>query len=513
MRPIPSAKKMTSLFIVPYLIGGCGSSTTIQAKRLPEKVEAPAPAPDSPHQDEEKQVFGLLGQGTNSLNGQLVGSCIIGDLPSSNVLGKVYETPEYAGDGQNVDFKYAEVSSSKELKKKSEVNLAAKGSWGLSSAQGRASFIESAEIKQEDINIFYHVKVVNPEVKMSNIRLSPEALELLEKQGISALYKRCGDEAIIGYQTGGELFSIIQISKRDSTNTSSTSAVASAAGVNFSLNGEIKIDESKNQNDLKVEVRGKYIGGKGEAVKTSLAEFKNQAEGWTKVVAEHGSVLNLITVKYSQLAAGALDPQLVKMQDFMANLEKEYDLLGEYIELVKNEMGRTSDLELTERFAKAASEADQLRGEIITKLMTCQKSLDFDNCVDTQLSLKVSVFGKDFFEKRVDPSCGVATWKETQNAACGFHDKDVARSNDPVCGVELYNQRNERKCHLTHCTFRQNSECEPQTVCEDNYVRRPEYGVEKYKDCSVKEPEANTCRFEGGEPEAFKECVLIKPKT
>lgn len=513
MRRITFVKKMTSLFVLPYLVGGCGSSTSIQAKVRTQKVEAPAP--EDQLQDEEKQVFALLGQGSNSFNGGVaVGRCILGDLPSSNVLGKEYETPEYAGDGQTIEFKHSEVSSTEELRKKTEMSLDVKGSSGLYSGKVKASFLESQEINQEDINIFYHVKVVNPEVKMSNVRLSPEALELLEKQGLPALYKRCGDEAIIGYQTGGELLSMIQISKRDKTNTSSMAVAAEASGVKFSVNGKIIVDESNKKNDLKVDVSGKYIGGKAEIIKTGVTEFRDQAEGWAKVVAQHGVVLNLVKIKYSELAAGALDPQLVKMQDFMNDLDKKYDLLGDYVEQINNEMGHVSDLQLKDRYSRAKADATKLKGEIIDKLTACKNLLDVEHCIDIQLTEKVDLFGTNFFEKRADPSCGVATWKEIQNAACGLHDKDVAKTNDPVCGVELYNQRNERKCREYYSGCRKDApECPPKTACEDNYVRRPEYGVEKYKDCSVKEPEANTCRFEGGEPETFKECVLIKPKT
>ncbi len=505
---------MTSLFVLPYLVGGCGSSTTVKAKMPTQKVETPAPAPMNQSQDEEKQVLALLGQGSNSFTGGVaVGRCIIGELPSSNVLGKEYETPEYAGDGQSIAFKHSEVSSNQELRKKSELSLEAKGTSGLYSGKIKASFIESVDINQEDINIFYHVKVVNPEVKMSNVRLSPEALELLEKQGLSALYKRCGDEAIIGYQTGGELLSMIQISKRDKTNKSSMAVAAEASGVKFSANGKIIVDESNKKNDLKVDVSGQYIGGKGEKIETSVTEFRDQAESWAKVVAQHGVVLNLVKVKYSELAAGARDPQLVKMQDFMNDLDKQYDLLSDYVEQINNEMGHVSDLELKDRYSKAKADATILKGEIIEKLIGCQSLLDIEHCVDIQLTEKIDLFGTNFFERRVDPSCGVATWREIQNPACGWHDKDVAKINDPVCGIELYNQRNERKCHMTRCNRNISDECEPQQVCEDNYVRRPEYGVEKYKNCSVKEPEANTCRFAGGEPETFKECILIKPRS
>lgn len=504
---------MISLFVLPYLVGGCGSSTTIQAKRPTQKVEAPAqtPTPTPEALQDEKAAFALLGQGSNSFSGWVaVGSCIIGDLPSSNVLGKKYETPEYAGDGQSISFKSSEVSSTQELRKRSELSLEAKGSSGFTSGKAKASFIETVDLKQEDINIFYYVKVVNPEVKMSNVKLSPEALDLLEKQGPAALYKRCGDEAIIGYQTGGELLSMIQISKRDKTNTSSVAAAAEASGVKFSINGKIQVDESNKKNDLKVDVAGTYIGGKGEKIKTNVTEFRDQAEDWAKVVAQHGVVLNLVKVKYSELAAGAIDPQLVKMQDFMNDLDKQYDLLGDYVEQINNEMGHVSDLELQERYSKAKADATKLKGEITDKLISCKSLLDVEHCVDTELTKKVDLFGTNLFEKRVDPSCGVATWKPIQNFSCGSHDIAVPKFNFPPCGVESYNAKDEPKCRKVGLEGGLNA---GETVCDHHYVERPEYGVKKYKDCMINELEANTCRLEGGQPETFKECVLIKPKT
>lgn len=507
MRTIEVAKKITCLCVFPYFVGACGGSTVIRAKYLPPKMGSLS---EEKRHSEEKYAFGLLGQGAISTSGQLVGSCIEGDLPSSNVLGKKNETDDYSGDGQRIEFEHAELTSTNELRKSLRVSLGGKGSWGLSSAEGKASFFESTEIKQEDINILYKVRVINPEIKMSNVKLTPEALQLLEKQGLSALYKRCGDEAIIGYQTGGEINSLIQVSKRDSKSQKNIAVTAAASGVNFSASGEINIDESKMQNDLKVVVKATFAGGKGEVIKTSPAEFKDQAESWAKVVAEHGVVVNLIRVKYSELAAGALDPQLVKMQDFMSDLETDYDLLGDYVKRVKNEMQVVSDLELIDRYLKQTDEADQLRSDIIAKLISCQKSLEFENCVDTQLTLKVRMFGKDLFEKRADPSCGVATWSMIQNPGCGFHEVDVPKTNFPACGVELYNARDIKLCYKVGLEGGLNA---GETNCDHKYVRLPEFGVEKYKDCTVKEPEANTCRLEGGVPESYKECILLKPKT
>lgn len=506
MVSIGSVTRVLSLF---YFVGGCGGSTTIRAiKKTPSSVKIEA-EPVEKRLGEEKYAFGLMGQGAVSSSGQLVGSCIVGDLPSSNILGQNNETSEYSGDGQRIEFEHKELTSTNELRKSLRVSLGGKGNLGLSSMEGKASFFESTEIKQEDINIIYKVRVINPEIKMSNVRLSPEALELLEKQGISALYKRCGDEAIIGYQTGGEINSLIQVSKRNVSSQKSIAATAAASGVSFSASGEIKIDESKMQNDIAVSVKAIFSGGKGEIIKTSPAEFKSQAEGWAKVVADHGVVVNLIRVKYSQLAAGALDPHLVRMQEFVGDLETEYDLLGDYVRLIKNEMHSSADLSLRDHYLTKAGHVDELRNEILTKLTICRKSLDFPSCVDTQLTLKIRAFGKDLFEKRQDPVCGVAFWTVVQSPACGFTDVDVPKINFPACGVELYHAREEKKCRKVGLEGGLNV---GKTVCDIEIHRRPEYGVEKYKDCSVKEPMANSCRLEGGVPESFKECILLKPK-
>jgi hypothetical protein len=506
MKNIVSIGSVSKFLCLFSLVGGCGGSTAIRAKKVPVKAQV---EPAEKRLGEEKYAFGLMGQGAVSSSGQLVGSCIIGDLPSSNILGKSNETSEYSGDGQRIEFEHKELISTNELRKSLSVSLGGKGTLGLSSVEGKASFFESTEIKQEDINILYKVRVINPEIKMSNVRLSPEALELLEKQGISALYKRCGDEAIIGYQTGGEINSLIQVSKRNVTSQKNIAASAAASGVTFSASGEIKIDESKMQNEISVSVKAIFSGGKGEVIKTSPAEFKSQAEGWAKVVAEHGVVVNLIRVKYSQLAAGALDPHLVRMQEFVSDLETEYDLLGDYVRLIKNEMHSTSDLSLRDHYIAKAGNVDELRNEILTKLTACRKSLDFPSCVDTQLTLKIRAFGKDLFEKRQDPSCGVAVWTVMQNPGCGFSDVDVPKTNFPACGVELYNAREEKKCRRVGLEGGLNA---GETVCDVSIHRRPEYGVEKYKDCSVKEPMANSCRLEGGVPENFKECILLKTK-
>ncbi len=504
MRPIIFTKKMTSLLVLPYLVGGCGSSATIKPRQLPQKVEKAAPIVA----EDEKAAFALLGQGSNSLSGQLVGSCIVGDLPSSNILGRAYETPEYAADGQQIFFDHKEVSSTNELRNSMEISATANANWGTGQGEARASFFEKSVVKQDDLNIYYYVAVKNPEVKMSNVRLSPEALELLEKQGPSALYKRCGDEAIIGYQTGGEIHSLFQISKRDKTDQRSIALAASGAGVIFSASGEIKIDESNSKNEIRVDVKATFSGGKGEIIETSPAAFKSQAESWAKVVAQHGVVLKFVKVKYSELAAGAIDPQISRMQKFMDDLQEEYDRIGDYLRIFKEELHVATDSEIRENYVVKAAEADQLRDEINTKLATCQKSLQFEHCVDTQLTFKVRMFGKDVFEKREDPSCGVATWALIQHTGCGFTNKDVARTNFPLCGVELYKGKNEGICPTGTLIIGGGSD----EGCGGPFVRRPEYGVEKYKDCTINLPIANTCRLPGSVPETYKVCI-VKPKT
>ena len=112
MMPIIFTKKMTGLLALPYRVGGYGSAATIKPRHLPQKVEKAAPIAA----EDEKAAFAFLGQGSNSLSGQLVGSCTIGGLPCSNILGRAYETPEYAADGQQKFFDHKEVSSTNELR-------------------------------------------------------------------------------------------------------------------------------------------------------------------------------------------------------------------------------------------------------------------------------------------------------------------------------------------------------------------------------------------------------------
>lgn len=489
----------------------CGTPDSIKAKHssLHSKVKPISqPQPEVKATTDEYSGY-LTGQGANSKNGQLVGNCITGDSPSSSPIGMTNPSESFTPDGQHIEFQHAEVTSTNQLRRAMNISLAGQASWGLSSGKGKAQFFESSDIKEEDINIYYHIKVLNPEVKLTNVKLTPDALELLEKQGLEALYKRCGDEAIIGYQTGGEMDALIQISSRSSSRHTRAEVAAAAAGISFSASGEIKIDEAKMNNEIRINVKSSYVGGKGEEIKTSPADFKKQAEGWAKVIANHGVVVNLVRVKYSQLAAGAIDPNLSKVQEFIENLESEYDSLSDYVKAAKERISLAKDQTEVNEYARQIAEADKIRDEIFTKIFNCSNDLIFSTCLDSQLAIKSRTFSRNFYERKRDPICGVELWKFFEHPSCGIEPIQVLKQNNAVCGVQLYVGREEKRCRRVGVEGGLNY---GETVCDIHFVRRPEYGVERYKDCMVTETKTKICRVEGVEPELFKECLVAKQK-
>ena len=490
-------------------ITSCGTPHRINGKSisLHKNVKPDLSPKEEINATKDQYSAFLTGQGSNSTNGQLVGNCITGEAPSASPLGVDVSPDGFLPDGQHIEFQHAEVTNTNQLRRAMNISIAGHGTSGLTSGKGKAEFFESSDIKEEDINIYYHIKVLNPEVKLSNVKLTPEALELLEKQGIDALYKRCGDEAIIGYQTGGEMDALIQIGSRSSNRHTAAEIAAAASGISFSASGEIKIDETKMNNEVKINVKSTYVGGKGEDIKTSPADFKKQAEGWAKVIANHGVVVSLVKVKYSQLAAGAIDPNLSKIQDFIGNLEAEYDSLSDYVKAAKEKISLSKDQAEITLYSQRISDADLIRDEIFTKIFACSNDLIFSSCVDSQIAVKSRTFSRNFYERKRDPTCGVELWKFAQHSTCGVEPIQVLKRNDALCGVDLYVGREEKSCHRVGISGGLNY---GEKVCDINFVRRPEYGVERYKDCMVTETVTKTCRVEGLEPELFKECLVIK---
>jgi hypothetical protein len=86
----------------------------------------------------------------------------------------------------------------------------------VGNVSAKAQFLDSVNINDYSIYVLARVSVLNATATMENMSLTDSSHELLERQGADDFRKMCGDVFVSGYTTGGELFSVLEISTRSS---------------------------------------------------------------------------------------------------------------------------------------------------------------------------------------------------------------------------------------------------------------------------------------------------------
>lgn len=110
----------------------------------------------------------------------------------------------------------------------------------LGSISGAAIFVNSVNVNDYSIYVLAHVKVVNSTLSMPDPTLTQQAYDVMNGQGADAFRSLCGDAFVVGYTTGGELYSIIEIQTKSSQEQRDISAkIGGNYGV-FTGAGEFK---------------------------------------------------------------------------------------------------------------------------------------------------------------------------------------------------------------------------------------------------------------------------------
>ena len=359
--------------------------------------------------------------------------CITGDLPTAQ-SGPDGGTKDnyFSPDGQQVIFSYKRIESSSELREllKKQAGFSAKSSLGQIEA-GLASH-DGWSTSSDERYFYTKIEVSNPIVVMKNIKLSDEAYHLLKRKGRESFRLRCGDEAKIGYKSGGTLSQVIRMSKSKQDSKDSIDALIQASGLKIGSNGQIQSDDTTDTSELQVDIFTQWQGGLGEFASTNIRDLRVTNERWPQTVAQHGVVSESITISYDKL---------------ISHLEDPYDdLITNEIHLFRQQLRRLSQIKTN---ILSLSKGDQtistqnlkkLESLIITvtqKIRACEKTTKIEKCQDLNLLFTA----KDFVlsTPMIHQSCGVKSQHKPPQPVCTTKTVTTWETKpDPSCPVESY---------------------------------------------------------------------------
>ena len=285
---------------------------------------------------------------------------------------------------------------------------------------------------------FYLIEVENPQVNLVNIKLSDEAYNLYLTRGLSAFHQKCGKEVVIGYKTGGYLYHLIKVSKKSVEDRTTIDQLIKASGFGFGLKGQLQSGQAKQSANLNFEVYSKWQGGKGEFTFTNIDDLRRMSEKWPETVANHGVILEKITMPYQKLIAVIDDPfyQIISNEiiEFANQLDRLQNIKKNYLKI------RTINKDKVESIS--ANKLDQLQ-KLITKLIKqiaiCEDLTSINKCQNIDLLIKAQDF--NIVTIREHPSCGVEKYlkKLKRDKSCGFEpepSESVISKSSSKCPVE-----------------------------------------------------------------------------
>jgi hypothetical protein len=516
--------RIASLSLASLVFAACGSQKSqfapIPAKNGNSQQTSPTPVV-SPELKTMKNMLPSLGHGVSLTSGSVVGECITGTAPDANILAQGTATGEFSPDAQTVSADMVEVESREQLRKTLSLSANGKASWGAASVSASTSLFERLEVTQHTLNLLMRVKVTNPEVRMHDVRLTPEAAELLRSRGADAFFRRCGTEAVIGFQTGGEYLAYVTVTSAQRKTANEIKAELSGKGVNFSGGAQFAQTIDKITSDYNTTITIERSGGKGEKLFFTPAELKEAMAVFPSVVLKNAVPYRQVTVPFSTLIEGidTLSQQKRRSQtEDVANMFDEvHNQIADLRFILKN------DRTLVENdIAVIKNDIKSLEKDLSALQLTIATCENPENIcqIPEDLSNTQSVY-RNRTEVSAHESCGVATFNfGTKSSVCGFVPEttsvavditEMVTVTDARCGVKAYNTRLDRLCGC-----RNPAGMAVGDSCQRKSCSRPEFGVAEYHSCQVSqvrtEMQAHTamkeasCRHPEFGVESYKVC-------
>jgi hypothetical protein len=478
----------------------------------------------SPELQKMKEKLPSLGHGVDFTTGTVVGECVTGTPPSASIVASGNGLDEFNPDGQIVSATVEEIKSSSELRKRLQVTASGKGSFGLTSASGNASFFRDQEVSQHTYNLLLHAHVENPEVKMHNVKLTPEAQKLLLEQGADALIKRCGSDVVIGYQTGGDFAALIKIASLGSQTVQEIRADIALRGLNFSAGASLVNSSSEVSKHYTLSIDSSVRGGKGEKIGITPEELKKQFQSFPQIALKSAVPFRLVTLPLRTLVASADTLAHEKRRAQISEVANMFDETHDHITDLRYVLSTDKSLSDSERqtIKDDIEKLSKNRQLLEVALATCEYH-DKPCSVPEKLDLKDSKF-RILTEIRTDAQCGVALYNEgTSASVCETYEaiknipekRQMVKISGPECGVKRYNERMDKMCGCSNPVGMKFGDSCARRTCS-----RPEFGVAEYHTCQkekliqaarqVKETLPKTCRAPQFGVKDYKSCRLPK---
>jgi|GEM_PF-4839207 len=470
-----------------------------------------------------------LGVGYDSLTGDARGECVTKTEPEET----------FGASGQTVRFSLQKVEDFASLSKSLGIDASASFNAG-GAVSASMSFAKSVDINSYSIYVLVKVHVLNSRLRMPGVELNQTSYNLLEQQGPDKFREKCGDEFVNSFDSGGELYGIVQIKTKSSRHQKDISAEIAGSYGSFSASAEF---EDKLKKIAKSQTMQVYVfrkGGPAASVNYDTKKLIKEATEFPLTIEQSPATFNALTIDYKTLDL-PMDASLVnlsqqklvveKLAQYKSSLVRQLNDI-DYILLNQNEFVDPNPSELAIVRETISEQINQLHDQAVecfTEYTKCEIPSDLyvaahelptrkeeASCNNPVFLEKTGeVCGVKSYNTGIGSMCSPARYKVKRHASCGVLRYKVKAGAS--CGVKTYNSKKHKSCGnkiviqgctlgslaagfgLAACKIKCNQKggylkglhCRSHKTCS-----KPEFGVKEY----------NTCRHAKHGAETYKSC-------
>ena len=190
--------------------------------------------------------------------------------------------------GQTIDFYLNKIERVEDLQSALDISVEAEGSYMLFSASARFSFVERCHFNSYSLFLLARTTVKNSFLRMRDVKINPSGTDLLRNGQVDRFREEFGDVFVLGLQTGGEFFSVLEIKTRDATEQKNINASLNAQGglfATFSVHSDFSQAILQATSDKTLKITCFQQGGNQTQMPMTVEEVVNRAANFASMVA------------------------------------------------------------------------------------------------------------------------------------------------------------------------------------------------------------------------------------
>jgi len=327
--------------------------------------------------------------------------CVTGAEPSVDPLEDRVAGSQQSPDGQYVNVRFENVRSEIELERMLDVRVQGKAKFIAVNSDASGEFSKVLKRNQQSLHYLYTVDVDNAFVRLKDVQLTPEAIELEKTGGRQKFYEKCGRQYVAGYKSGGRASFLASLEAKE-INISETKAIlAQASGITWNANAQFKEEAREKLKSSNFTFVSSYTGGNGFTLSENFEGLISLINKWPEHVSKHPVIKELVLQDYDSLLAGIDDIEASDLSEQIEILDESYSRLSEKIfaayaglrsvspTLAKDPVG---SMLVKNAFVSDLAEATKIQADLKNYIRNCQRSYTFENCNNPELVASAELF-------------------------------------------------------------------------------------------------------------------------